>query len=63
MPNANKMKNAIDKHCRDLADCIPTLQGYGLTATADEFMKAINELEESCRDDDFVFTQDNPDIK
>ncbi len=42
-----KMREAINNHCDDLTDCLPILEGYGMTFTADEFRKAISELKEA----------------
>ena len=41
------MRAAINNHCDDLKDCLPTLEGFGMTLTADEFRKAISELKEA----------------
>ena len=42
-----KMRAAINNHCDDLKDCLPTLEGFGMTLTADEFRKAISELKQA----------------
>lgn len=62
MDTKTKMMMAIQDHCNDLSDCLPTLESYGMTDTANEFRKAIQELKDSCSEEQFAFSQDNPDI-